>query len=82
MTNIKVLEKKIKELEVELEKANKEIANLSHDKDFMDALYIKAKELVKKHSKASAIFIQKHLMIDYPRATVLINKLRENGLIE
>lgn len=81
MTDVKVLEKKIGELEEKLKKANKEIEKLSHDKDFMDALYIKAKELVIKHNKVSVIFIQKHLMIDYPRATEIFNKLKDNGIV-
>lgn len=81
MTDVKILEKKIAELENRLKVAEKKVALLTKDQEFMDALYVKAEELVKKHNRASAIFIQKHLMVDYPRATELLNRLKTNGVV-
>ncbi len=47
----------------------------------MDQLYQKAKELVQRHPQPSAIFLQKKLLIDYQRATQLLNRLRVDKVI-
>lgn len=76
MTNIKILQKRIEELE--------NIVNSSafiRDREFMDALYEKAKELVKKYNKSSAIFLQTKLMIDFERAKNLVERLKNDGVI-
>jgi len=41
----------------------------------------KAQELVVKHNKATTTFLQRHLMIDYERATRLMEILQTNGVI-
>jgi DNA segregation ATPase FtsK/SpoIIIE-like protein len=74
MTDIKTLEQKINELEKRLQK-------LENEKDWTDAIYDKAKELVLKHHKYSAIFLQRKLLIDYERATKILEKLRLDGVI-
>jgi len=74
MINIKILENKIRELEEKITILNKE-------KELMDTLYEKAKELVIKHNKASVVFLQKKLLIDSWRASRLINELRKKGIV-
>lgn len=74
MTDFKLLEKKVNELEERLKK-------LEGDKKWMDELYKKAKELVVKYNKASAIFLQRKLMIDYERAVRLLDELQTNGVV-
>jgi S-DNA-T family DNA segregation ATPase FtsK/SpoIIIE len=74
MTDLKILEKKINELENRIEK-------LENDNDWMDDLYHKAEELVVKNEKASAIFLQRKLMIDLERAARIIDKLETNGIV-
>lgn len=76
MNDVKILQKRIEELE--------EIINSSafiRDKEFMDAMYEKAVELVKKYNKSSAIFLQTKLMIDFERANNLVERLKENKII-
>ena len=81
---MKNLEKKVYELEDRLKKIEDKIAwpSYADEKDFMGALYKKAKELVVKHNKTSAIFLQKKLIIDYARAVKLLDQLRTNGVIK
>ena len=74
MVYSKVLEKKVLELEERVKK-------LEFDKDWMDELYKKAKELVVKHDKASVIFLQRKLIIDYERAGRLLDKLENEGIV-
>lgn len=74
MDKIKKLQKRIEELE--------KIVNNStfvRDKEFMDALYEKAVNLVKKYSKSSAIFLQTKLMIDFERAKNLVERLKKDN---
>ncbi len=76
MDEVKKLQKRIEELE--------KIVNSSafvKDKEFMDALYEKAKELVKKYKKSSAIFLQTKLLIDFERAKNLVERLKNDGVI-
>jgi DNA segregation ATPase FtsK/SpoIIIE-like protein len=47
----------------------------------MDQLYQTARQLVIKHNKASAIFLQRKLLIDYQRALQLLDKLEADGVI-
>lgn len=75
MDEVKKLQKRIEELE--------KIVNNSafvRDKEFMDAMYEKAKELVKKYNKSSAIFLQTKLMIDFERAKNLVERLKNDRL--
>lgn len=83
MADLKTLEDKVNQLEQRLTKLEAKIASPadSSDHDFMAALYKKAKELVLKHHKASIIFLQKKLMIDYHRAAGLLAKLQSDGVI-
>jgi DNA segregation ATPase FtsK/SpoIIIE-like protein len=74
MTDLKSLEKKVAQLEDRLNK-------LEEDREYMDALYEKAKELVIKFNKSSVIFLQKKLIIDYVRASRLLDKLKANGVV-
>lgn len=79
MTDINEVEKlkrRIRELET--------IVNDSafvRDKEFMDALYEKAKELVKKYKKSGAIFLQTKLLIDFERAKNLVERLKMEKII-
>lgn len=76
MADIKILQKRIEELE--------KIVNDSafvRDKEFMDALYEKAKELVRKYKKSSVIFLQTKLLIDFERAKNLVERLKRDKII-
>lgn len=74
MSDITLLKNKIQELE-------DRIKILEGDKLWNDAILDKARELVLRYNKTSAIFLQKKLLIDYQRATSLVNKLRSEGII-
>lgn len=75
MSEISDLTSKIQELE-------DRIKILEGDKLWNDAILDKARELVLKHNKTSAIFLQKKLLVDYQRATSLVNRLRSEGIID
>jgi DNA segregation ATPase FtsK/SpoIIIE-like protein len=83
MTDLKILEKKLQELEERLKKLESKITGTpdTSDREFMDALYQKAKVLVVKYNKASKIFLQKKLLIDFVRASRLLDELEKNGVI-
>ncbi|HBC72756.1 MAG: Cell division FtsK/SpoIIIE [Candidatus Amesbacteria bacterium GW2011_GWB1_47_19] len=74
MADLKTLEKKVNELEQRLKR-------LETDKVWMDELYKKARELVVKHNRASAIFLQRKLLIDNIRAERILDELQTNGVI-
>jgi S-DNA-T family DNA segregation ATPase FtsK/SpoIIIE len=84
MSSIKVLEEKVKALEDRLSKVENKITQSykSDDQDLMEALYKKAKDLVIKNNKASAIFLQKKLWVDFVRASKLIDELEAHGVIK
>ena len=84
MTNLKDLENKIQELEKRVKQLEENISSIVDvkEKEWMDALYNRARELVIKNHKASVIFLQKKLLIDYHRAERLLVKLRENGVLD
>jgi len=46
-----------------------------------DALFEKARDLVMRHERASASFLQRRLGIGYPRAARLIEQLEEAGIV-
>jgi S-DNA-T family DNA segregation ATPase FtsK/SpoIIIE len=83
MINLKILEKRVNEIEERLKKVEEGMASplYTDDKELMDALYKKARELVVKHHKASVIFLQRKLIIDYARAEKLLDELEMNGVI-
>jgi DNA segregation ATPase FtsK/SpoIIIE-like protein len=74
MDNVKILKKRIKELE-------RKVQELEKDKAFMDALYKSACEMVGRHEKVTIISLQKKFLIDIERATALIDRLRLDGHI-
>jgi DNA segregation ATPase FtsK/SpoIIIE-like protein len=84
MTDLKTLAKKVNELEERLKRIEGRIASPAdtYDKVLMNALYQKARDLVVKHNKASVIFLQRKLMIDFERAKRLLEELQKNGVIE
>lgn len=75
MTDVTALEVKLKELEDRVKK-------LEDDSELMQQLYDKARHLVEKYHRSSAIFLQKKLLIDYPRARNLVDRLRQHGVID
>ena len=81
MTNLQTLEKKVNKLEERISRLENQAASTSSDQDLIAALYSKAKELVIKHNKASVIFLQRKLLIDFARASRLLDELQANGVI-
>ena len=83
MTTMADLENKIESLEVRLKKLEEIL--LSEDyknkEALMHALYTKARELVIKHNKATVMFLQLKLLIDFQRASELMKKLEEDGVV-
>lgn len=73
---IQVLEARVKKLEDILSSSG-----FVEEKAVMDAYYQKAKAVVIREQKASAIFLQRKLLIDLDRATRLIQELERNGVI-
>jgi DNA segregation ATPase FtsK/SpoIIIE-like protein len=74
MTDLQVLERKVNELD-------KRLKRLEGDKAWMDELYKKARELVIKNNKASVIFLERKLLIDFERASNLLDKLETDGVV-
>lgn len=74
MDKFKILEKRIIELE-------ERIVKLEADKEYMDNLYEQAKKIVIKYNKASVIFLQRKLLIDFERAETILAELEKNGVI-
>lgn len=74
MDNLKRLQTRIDDLE-------KRVAELENILVAEDPLYEDAKRLVKKHNKASIIFLQKHLLIDFDRAEKILNRLKEENVV-
>ncbi|MFA5894244.1 MAG: DNA translocase FtsK [Candidatus Shapirobacteria bacterium] len=83
MTDIQNLQQKIANLEERLKVVEARLGATSSNQDsqLMDELYQKSRFLVVRYQKASAIFLQKKLLIDYPRASQLIIRLEEEGVI-
>ena len=83
MTDIENLQKKIADLEDRLKvvEAKLSTSSSSNDSTLMDELYDKSRHIVIRYQKASAIFLQKKLLIDFPRAKLLIERLEKNGVI-
>lgn len=83
MTDIQALEKRIRELEARVSRL--EAGALSpaevEDRQFMDALYEKARSHVVRERKASVFFLQRKLLIDIERATRLLTRLEADGVI-
>lgn len=77
------LMKKIIDLEKRILLLEEKIAKLAHDdnQELMDELYEKSKNLVIRFQKASAVFLQKKLLIDFPRAKHLIKLLEKRGVV-
>lgn len=63
------------ELEEEIEEEKKQLPGED------DELYGKAKELVIKHQKGSASFLQRRMRVGYARAARLIDALEKNGIV-
>lgn len=74
MADLRQWEKRILELEERVRK-------LERRNDWEEELYKKARELVVKHDKASVLFLQKKLLIDYERAARLLEELETKGVV-
>jgi DNA segregation ATPase FtsK/SpoIIIE-like protein len=83
MTDIQNLQQKIANLEERLKVVEARLGATSSNSDsqLMDELYKKSRFLVVRYQKASAIFLQKKLLIDFPRASELISRLEKEGVI-
>ena len=84
MTDLKTLEKKVNQLEKRLKKIEDTLSPSptdTVDRAWMETLYAKAKQLVITQNKASAIFLQRKLLIDYERASKLMRRLQKEGII-
>jgi hypothetical protein len=83
MTDLQSLEEKISHLENRVKVLEEKLAALpdADDQEFMTALYDHAKKLAALHHPLSAVFLQKKLLIDHPRAQKLLNRLKAEGLI-
>ena len=79
----RLLLEKVQKLEERIEKLEERLSCSSdtQDKELMDAIYKKAKELVERHGKVTAIFLQRKLLIDYPRARALLKQLQAEGVV-
>lgn len=51
------------------------------EKAYMDQLCLAAKKLVIRHQRTSAIFLQKKLLIDFARASRLLDRLEADGVL-
>ncbi|HUV94237.1 MAG TPA: DNA translocase FtsK 4TM domain-containing protein [Anaerolineae bacterium] len=51
------------------------------ESDFSDSLLERAVELVRKHERASASFLQRQMRIGYPRAARIIDQLEKRGIV-
>lgn len=76
MTNNKALEAKIEDLENRLKAVESKLASTGRD-----PLYDDAKRLVIKHNKASLLFLQRKLIIDFERAAKILDDLEAEGVI-
>jgi S-DNA-T family DNA segregation ATPase FtsK/SpoIIIE len=83
MIDLNTLEKKIIQLEQRLKKLEDQVSSPANiqEQELMAALYQKARELVEKHHKTSAIFLQRKLFIDFARAERLLDELQANGVV-
>lgn len=63
-----------------LEKMQK-ITAVADDHDLTEMLYEKGRELVVKHDKASPLFLQKKLLIDFQRANSILRRLESEGVV-
>ncbi len=83
MTDLAKLELHVGELEARISKLENIVASMpsSEDAAWMGQLYTLAKDLVIKHRQASATFLQRKLLIDYPRAEKILIKLQADGII-
>ena len=73
--NIEELNKKVIELEERIAKLEKE------DSYTDDELYEKARELVIKEQRVSTSYLQRKFHIGYARASRLIDKLEQDGVV-
>ena len=82
MSDIQSLEQKIIELQNRIKDLEEKLSKTSLDDQLlMEELYKKSKNIVIRFQKASAIFLQKKLLIDFPRARVLIDRLEKEDVI-
>lgn len=83
MTQLDAIKNQVEQLEARIAKLEDTLKQslLTEDAVWMEQLYRHAKELVIKHHRASATFLQRKLMIDYERAGKLLAKLQDEGII-
>jgi len=77
------LEEKIVALEKRVARLEKEVGGKIPDpeKEFENQLYEKAKTIVTREKKASVIFLQRKLVIDYHRAEKILKLLESEGIV-
>ena len=74
-------EKKIKELEKRIAKLEKFLEPQIQAKVNFEEMVDKAAKIVSKYSEVSTSLLQRTLSIGYSRASVLLDKLEEKGIV-
>ena len=83
MATAQTSEQQIKDLEERVKKLEDKVLSpaQAYDDEYMAQLYRKAKDLVVRNNKATVIFLQRRLIIDFTRAARLMDELENNGVI-
>lgn len=81
MSDKKSIEERLHALEERVKKLEEIATAMNEEKQLMEEYYVIAKRVVVREQKASIIFLQRKLLIDFDRAKKLLGQLEENGII-